>query len=42
VSFDPRPITQIIVKVYPRIIDEDIERIDLVDSLSNLRCIGHV
>src|SRR5262245_19475 len=42
VSFDPCPITQVIVKVNSSAIDEDIERVDVLGSCPNLLWTGHV
>src|SRR5215813_2444796 len=42
VSFDPCPITQVIVKVNSGAIDKDIERFDVLGSCANLLWTGHV
>jgi hypothetical protein len=40
--FDDLEIAQIVVESNPGVVDEDIECVDVVDGLSDLRNIGHV
>jgi hypothetical protein len=42
VPFDSGAIAQTIVQIHASIIDEEIEKFDVLDSSLNLRSVGHV